>query len=167
MSPRRILEIGPGPNPLHYRGEEKRLHLEEDEEYHGVDQSKGLFEGEVWKQAKAQYGDRVFLYEGDRADLKDIADASMDEVVALGTHGQDGKIVAEFNRVLRPGGKILLGSPIGNQQTVEATWGLRLSRAGYKQLLEETKSYGYKGNGPEAKPYIVLVWQKGSPEPHR
>lgn len=157
---RRILEIGPGPNPLHHRGEEKRLQLEDDEEYHGVDQSKTIFEGDVWKRAKAEYGDRVFLYQGDRADLRDIADASMDEVVALGTHGQDGGIVAEFNRVLKPGGKLLLGGPAGNVETIQASWGVRLARARYVQLPSETKTYGYKGNAPEAHPYVVLVWQK-------
>ncbi|MBI4257042.1 methyltransferase domain-containing protein [Candidatus Uhrbacteria bacterium] len=163
MSPRRILEIGPGPNPLHYRGEEKRLQLEEGEEYHGVDQSKRIFESEVWERAKTEYGDRVFLYEGDRADLKDIEDASMDEVIALGTHGQDGRIVAEFNRVLRPGGKILLGVPLPSQERLLSSWGVRLNRAGYTSLPSETKNYNYRGNMKESRPYIVLVWQKGNP----
>ncbi|NQV89862.1 hypothetical protein HQ487_00470 [Candidatus Uhrbacteria bacterium] len=164
MPPRRILEIGPGPSPLHHRGIENSLQLKDNEEYHGIDSHEGMSERTVWKQAKEEYGDRVFLYQGDRTDLHQIANNSMDELVALGTYGRNGKAVREFDRVLKEGGKLLLGTNTSNEQALRESWGARLERRGYQELPSKTKRYTHKGNTSAESPFIVLVWQKGYSE---
>lgn len=158
-----ILEIGPGPNPMHHRLQ-KRLDLADDEKYTGIDQREmveDLLNHEVWKLAKEQYGDRAFLIEGDRTNLENIENSSIDELVALGSHSQEGKVVAEFNRVLKEGGILRLGTMEGHLKGLMNGWGARLKRLGYQALPNQESRYGYFGNVSISRPYVVVSWQKG------
>lgn len=160
---RRILEIGPGPAPMHHRSQEK-LQLQDNEEYTGIEQPhviESLLNREVWKLAKEQYGDRAHLVEGDRANLENIPDGSFDELVALGTHANEGQVVAEFNRVLREGGMLRLGTLESSLPQLMSTWGIRLQRLNYVELPDQQSRYGYFGNVPVSRPYVVIAFQKG------
>ena len=65
MGRHRILEVGPGITPMHYRSQgERSLKLNENEDYTGLDQPHAvdrMAEHEVWKKAKEQYGDRALV----------------------------------------------------------------------------------------------------------
>lgn len=92
-----------------------------------------------------------------------MADASIDELVALGTHAQYGKIVAEFNRVLRPGGILRLGTTTQYLNELMSIWGVRLQRLGYMELSGEQTQYDYTSSPgiPEATvSYSVVSFQK-------
>ncbi|OGY86730.1 MAG: hypothetical protein A2233_05660 [Candidatus Kerfeldbacteria bacterium RIFOXYA2_FULL_38_24] len=168
MKRHRILEVGPGITPMHHRSKgERDLQLGEDEEYTGLDQPHAvdrMSEHEVWKKANEQYGDRAHLIQGDRADMSGIADESIDELVALGTHAREGKVVSEFRRVLAPGGLLRLGVPTNGLPELMSTWGVRLQRLGFTELSDQQQEYNYSSRPdiPEATiSYIVVTFQKG------
>lgn len=168
MKKHRILEVGPGKHPLHHRsGDKPSLRLGQDEEYIGLDQPHAIermAELEVWKQAKETYGDRAHLIQGDRTDMSEIPDESIDELVALGSHAQEGKIVSEFRRVLAPGGILRLGTPTKSLPELMSGWGVRLQRLGFTELPSQKREYDYSSRPdiPEATiPYTVVTFQKG------
>ena len=157
---------------MHHRSQgERGLQLGENEEYTGLDQPHAvdrMAEHEVWKKAKEQYGDRAHLIQGDRADMKEVVDASIDELVALGSHAKEGRIVAEFNRVLKPGGILRLGTPTKSLPELMSTWGVRLQRLGFTELSNEQMEYNYSSRPdiPEATlSYSMVSFQKSDKLP--
>jgi hypothetical protein len=161
---RRILEIGPGIRPMHYRSQEG-LQLEEHEHYIGIDQSQKVFEHEAWSEIKKHYGDRVEVFTGDRGELMQITSDSIDELVALGTFGEPSKTLSEFKRVVRSGGLLLLGtsSEVATGDQFAKTWKSSLTDAGFIEVPEMEISYDYfpQPGSPE-RPYVVMAFRKNS-----
>ncbi len=166
---RRILEVGPLGRPMHHReGDIKGdLQLNTEEEYIGIDQPhvvEAMSDNAVWRSAKERYGDRACLIEGDRADMSGIADGSIDELVALGTHAREGRVISEFRRVLAPGGILRLGVTRSGLQYLISTWGMRLKRLGFYELTSEMQEYKYRPrlDIPESEiDYVVVTFRKG------
>lgn len=158
---RTILEVGPGVRPMHHRSQ-GGLELAEGENYIGLDQPGANFDHEIWKSAREKYGERVLLVRGDRANMPEVLGASVDELVALGADVQGARIVGEFNRVLKPGGILRLGTLSTHLQKLMDIWAIRLERLGYTRLPEEKLNYDYIPEDKTGKrPYVVVSFRKG------
>lgn len=143
---RRILEVGPGLNPLHHRDEVGALKLDPDEIYTALDlptkPGMGL-KNQFWQDVKNDYPGRVFLVQGTRESLP-IGDATQDEIVFLGTQSHNiENQVAEIDRVLKQGGIARMGGMESSEILVAITQRL-IQQMGYELLPEETKKYNYK-----------------------
>lgn len=155
---RKILEIGPAIKPMHHRSQDE-LRLEDGEAYQAVDKHPEVFDFPIWHEAKATYGDRVQTFHGDRAELAQIPDASIDELVALGTMGQPSETLVAFDRVLKSGGLLRFGTGGGYAETMIAEWGPELAALGY-QPVDKT-SYDYIPKADQKKfSYTVFLFQK-------
>ena len=168
---KRILEVGPAINPMHHRYgdrledvdiDERELQLKPDEDYTVLDQPIVDFNHRIWQAAKETYGERVHFVHGDRADVP-FEDESFDELVSLGSHANEGKIISEFRRVLKPGGILRLGVGAQNAQDLMNTWGTRLKRLGFTFVEEQIQKYKYvQRKGRQGTDYVVLVFRKGN-----
>ncbi len=153
---KRTLEIGPGPAPMHHRSADD-LALNDDEVYIGVDIN-NVFDTPLWQRAFEKYGGRVFNFTGDREELSDIEDGSIDELVALGTHDiANEKVRKQFNRVLKNGGRIFLGSPVARAQSIKDV--MQKNLPGYVEMPAEQITYSLHRQGAEM-PYSVVVFMK-------
>ena len=148
---RRILEVGPATNPMHHRHgerlkdlevEDRGVRLEEGEDYTALDQPIVDFKHRIWQVAKETYGERIHFVHGNRINMP-FEDESFDELVALGSYIDDGKIISEFKRVLKPGGILRMGVPVPSVEEFMAFWGLRLGRIGFTLLEDHTQKYEY------------------------
>lgn len=137
-----ILEIGPGAwSPLHNR-DIGRLTLEDDEDYIGLEIDSSNFKSAFWERVKRDYNDKVSLIQGDAHNLP-FEDASLDEVVALGVIADEDQLM-EVDRVLKPGGIVVLGTMIDNEALFFESAGIILREKGYTFLNQEVKKYNYK-----------------------
>ena len=160
---KRILEVGPGLNPLHYRhgDKERGVKLEGDEDYTVLDQPRADFNHRIWQTAKETYGERIHFVPGDRTEMP-FEDESFDELVSLGSFADEGRVIAEFQRVLRPGGILRLGTTAKNAQIVMDNWGVRLKRLGFTLLEDQIQRYQYvQRKDLSGCEYVVFVFKKG------
>ena len=145
---------------MHHRSQEG-LDLKEGELYVGFDRPNANFDHDVWNAVKEKYGNRVFLVHGDRANMVDVPNASVDELVALGSHAQESRVLIEFNRVLKPGGILRLGTTQYFLSEMLNFWGVRLERLGYVRLSNEELSYKHRPMGGTNKLlYFVVSFRK-------
>jgi len=168
---KRVLEIGSGLNPMHHRyndqlkdlaADERGVRLEDGEDYTVLDQPRADFNHRIWQTAKETYGERVHFVRGDRAEMP-FEDESFDELVSLGSFADEGKVISEFRRVLRPGGILRLGTPAQNVQKMMDSWGTRLKRLGFTFIEEQVQKYRYaQRKDLSGTDYVVLVFRKGS-----
>ncbi|MFA6024225.1 MAG: methyltransferase domain-containing protein [Candidatus Gracilibacteria bacterium] len=172
---KRILEIGPGSNPMHQKhGEnlrklapnERNLLLEEGEDYTALELPRVAFNHWIWQTAKEAYGDRVHFVHGDGTEMS-FEDESFDELVANGSFVGDEKTFAEFHRVLKQGGILRLGTKAQNAQRVVHDWAYRLGKMGFTMVDELTHRYRYTHNkgviaNLRGTDYVVLVFRKES-----
>jgi ubiquinone/menaquinone biosynthesis C-methylase UbiE len=153
---RKILEIGPGPNPMHHLREGKGVapfELEENEDYTAIDLSRNALNAKVWDTLKEQYPNKVHIVIGDREDMP-FKNEEFDEVVALGTISER---IEEVDRIMKKGGILKIGTT--KSRLKEKAEIKKLLNMDYEIIDEQDYVYEPNEKWP-ATDYVVVTFQK-------
>jgi len=176
----RILEIGPGKQPMHHL--EGGFHLKDGQEYIGLEIDREAFNARIWEQLRDNK--QVHTVIGNVRHIP-AQNGSFDEVVMLGSTSDDGLDLKEVDRVLRSGGIIKIGANRDARKWLEETSCKQLENMGYRKTEETEHTYengvqpdfimvptpedpfathkstpNPKAGQPAQDPYLVITYQK-------